>query len=87
MTQNNIPTVTLYTKEPCPLCDVVKDQLSAMQATYPHKLQEIDITQDHALYARYRFIIPVLDINGRVLQAPITQLDLIDALQKANKKA
>ena len=75
--------VILYTKDPCPLCDKVKEALSTLHDTYPHTLEEVDITADHDTYTRYRYIIPVVDIGTRTLQAPITLLDLMDALRVA----
>lgn len=78
-------SVTLFTKDPCPLCDIVKDQCAALSKTYPHTLHEVDITRDHDTFAKYRFIIPVLQIGEVTLKAPITRADLIRAFQKASK--
>lgn len=68
--------IQLYTKDPCPLCDDVKELLEAVRDTYPHQLQEVDITQDHDLNARYRFQIPVLQIGDKQLKAPIGMAEL-----------
>jgi len=78
--------VTLYTKDPCPLCDEVKEALDALQAAYPHTLTEIDITQDTDTFAYYRYIIPVVKIGERTLKAPIRPLDLQDALRVVSVK-
>ena len=78
--------ITLYTKDPCPLCDELKQTLAALHPTYPHTLKEIDITQDHDTFVYYRYIIPVLKIGRRTLQAPITLLDLTDALRVASQE-
>lgn len=69
-------TITLYTKEGCGLCDEVKHELAELAAAYPHQLEEVDITQDHDLFARYRFMIPVVTIGDAMLKAPITRGDL-----------
>lgn len=76
-------TVTLFTKDPCPLCDHVKAHLTALAETYPLSLEEIDITQDHATFVRYRYEIPVVLIGEQTLKAPIHQIDLMRALQRA----
>lgn len=75
--------VLLYTKEGCGLCEAVKTELARLTAVYPHRLQEIDITQDADLFARYRFAIPVVKIGTVTLKAPITTVHLIHALQTA----
>ena len=75
--------VTLYTKENCHLCDIVKTHLADLAEKYPHTLQEVDITTDPDLYARYRYIIPVVQIGDQTLKAPITPLDLRYALHKS----
>jgi hypothetical protein len=77
-------TVTLYTKDGCGLCDVVKAELADLAEAFPHNLQEIDITQDADLFARYRFAIPVVKIGEQTLKAPITKNQLQSALQIAS---
>lgn len=76
-------TVTLYTKDGCHLCEDVKGYLALHEERYPHTLDEVDITQDNELFARYRFSIPVIKIGETTLKAPITNLQLEAALQKA----
>lgn len=46
--------------------------LAGLTAVYPHQLTEIDIAQDHELFSRYHYIIPVVHIGAVKLQAPIT---------------
>ncbi len=72
--------VVLYTKESCGLCEDVKQDLTHLQAKYPHRLTEIDITSDPALFARYRYSIPVIHVEEMELQAPITAVQLEAAL-------
>ncbi len=75
------PLVTLYTKENCSLCEAVKLELARLYLTYPHRLQEVDITQDRALHAKYLVEIPVVHIGDVELKAPITAVQLKSALQ------
>ena len=56
-------TITLYTKDDCTLCDLVKGYLALRQHVYPHELVEVDISADPDLLAYYRFIIPVVDLS------------------------
>ncbi len=78
-------TVTLYTKDPCPLCDDVKTMLDTLRPTYPHALQEVDITADEALFFKYRYMIPVVTIGEQTLKAPITLFQLTAALRQQNR--
>lgn len=64
--------VILYTRPGCHLCEEVRDELQALAPTYPHRLQEVDITGDRELHARYHLTIPVVAAAGRELAAPIT---------------
>lgn len=80
-------TVTLFTKTGCTLCDKVKESLDALQNTFPHQLQEVDITQDNALFQKYRYTIPVVHIGHVELAAPITAVQLQQAFQSAQTTA
>lgn len=73
----------LYTKNGCGLCDEVKAQLSRLAGAYPHRLTEIDITSDRAIFEQYHFVIPVVQIGEVELQAPITTAQLEAALATA----
>lgn len=77
-------TVTLFTKSGCGLCDEVKHSLELLQSRYPHQLQEVDITQEEALFQKYRYTIPVVQIGQVELAAPITAVQLQTALQTTN---
>lgn len=78
--------ITLYTKDGCCLCDTVKNELAEFAAEFPHDLQEVDITKDADLFARYRFFIPVLKIGDKTLKAPITKTDLQTVLHAATAR-
>lgn len=68
--------ITLYTKNGCGLCEEVKHELAQLQTAVPHHLTEVDITKDEALFATYRYRIPVLQIGTKTLAAPISQPQL-----------
>jgi hypothetical protein len=72
--------VILYTKTGCHLCDEVKEALVGLTAVYPHRLTEIDITQDPVIFAQYHLTIPVVQVGEAELQAPITYDQLSAAL-------
>ena len=56
--------VVLYTKPDCHLCEEMKAQMSAAHCDELYTLEEVDIEKDAELFARYRYEIPVLCING-----------------------
>lgn len=60
-------TFTLYSKPGCHLCDDMKIVIRRVMETArtPIALEEIDITTDAELEARYGIEIPVLLVDGR----------------------
>lgn len=74
-------TILLYTKKDCGLCEEVKRDLASFQPRFPHRLEEVDITLEKAIFEAYKHSIPVVKIGNILLQAPITKADLETALQ------
>lgn len=60
------PTVQLFTKEGCTLCDKVTEVLLSVRETHPHTLKAVDITDDDMgdWFSKYKYDIPVLHMNG-----------------------
>lgn len=56
--------VELYGKKGCHLCEVAREILLELQEEAPFELREVDISADPALYARYRWDIPVIAVDG-----------------------
>jgi glutaredoxin len=62
------PTVRLYARPDCHLCDQARDQLEALRRTGPRfELEEVDIERDERLLARYLERIPVIELDGVVI--------------------
>lgn len=76
--------VTLYTKDGCHLCEEVRQDLRDLSRRYPHRLRQVDITSDPALFARYRLSIPVVEIGDRRLAAPIDTQQLQEVLRRSS---
>jgi glutaredoxin len=57
--------VRLYSKPNCCLCDQAKEVLERVRERIPFELVEEDIRADPALFAAYRYDIPVVIIDGR----------------------
>ena len=57
-----------YTKPDCPLCDEAKAVLQKVSATASFvTVEEIDITRDLRLFTKYKYRIPVLELDGQPL--------------------
>lgn len=56
--------VTLYSKPGCHLCEEMKSEIAKADCAEAFDLKEVNIETDATLFARYRFDIPVLTING-----------------------
>jgi glutaredoxin len=58
------PTVVLYGKEDCHLCDEARAVLERVRADVPFDLVERDIEHDDALHRLYLERIPVVEVAG-----------------------
>jgi glutaredoxin len=56
--------VTIYSKKDCHLCDVAKETLLKVQQELPFTLNEIDIEKDRTAFEKYKYLIPVIEIDG-----------------------
>lgn len=59
------PTVTLYSRPGCHLCDDAREVLEAVRARVPFTLVEVDIDGDDELVRAYGIRIPVVVIDER----------------------
>ncbi len=78
--------VTLFTKKNCQPCDDVKTDLQELQSQYPHRLAEIDIETDSALYNKYKDIVPVIEVGPYTVKAPISRQKLQMTLGAASDR-
>ena len=75
----SLPTVKLYARPDCHLCDEARRELEAMRrAVTPFVLVEVDIDSDDDLLRRHLERIPVIELDG----AEVSSLGLdADALR------
>ena len=57
--------VTLYSKPGCHLCEDARALLEELAVERGFGIQEVNIVEDETLYARYRYEIPVVAVEGR----------------------
>jgi glutaredoxin len=63
----SVPTVTLYGRPGCHLCDDARAVLERVRARRPFTLEERDITLDDELHRAYLERIPVIALDGEEL--------------------
>jgi glutaredoxin len=56
--------VTIYSKKDCHLCDIARETLLKVQQKLPFSLNEIDIEKDKTAFEKYKYLIPVIEIDG-----------------------
>ena len=75
--------VTLYGKAGCHLCDEAREAVEAVRAERGFELEEVDVSIDPRLYARYGERIPVVAIDGRdELELGVDAADLRERLDR-----
>ncbi|MDO8636050.1 MAG: glutaredoxin family protein [Dehalococcoidia bacterium] len=73
--------LTFYSKPNCPLCDEARDMLEDVNQEFALVVTEINILRSPAIYEKYKYIIPVLELeNGQVVKARFTEAELRKAL-------
>jgi hypothetical protein len=76
--------VTIYSKPDCHLCTDLKAELLHLQQEIGFTLIERNIEDSPEEFARFRYLIPVVDIAGSVtLYPPHTEYDVRQALLAA----
>ena len=75
-------SLTLYSRPGCHLCDEMKAVIDRVATTIPLSLEEIDISADADLEARYGLEIPVLFVDGKkAAKYRLTESELARILQ------
>ena len=77
-----VTALTIYSRPGCHLCDDMKALVARVIREFPAAtIDEIDISTDAALEARYGLEIPVLEVDGRkVAKYRISEENLRKAL-------
>ncbi|RME43501.1 MAG: glutaredoxin family protein [Chloroflexi bacterium] len=71
--------ITLYSRPGCHLCEEVHGYLEEWTADLTLETRVVDITQDEALFERFRYWIPVVDVAGGPLLYPPFSRDRLRA--------
>jgi len=59
--------IVVYSKVGCSLCVEALDEVERVRKEIPFDLEEVDIEDDPALLEKYGHLIPVVELDGRVI--------------------
>jgi glutaredoxin len=62
--RSGLARVVLYSAPDCSLCERARATLAAIREDVEFDLEEVDISGDPELEARYRELLPVVEIDG-----------------------
>ncbi len=80
-----MPSVTLYSKPGCHLCEDALEALLRVQKVQPFALEEINVEDDPELFADYGEQIPVVMVNGTfVFEYTVDEARLRALLKEVN---
>jgi glutaredoxin len=78
--------LTLYSKPGCHLCEALRALVDELQPTLGFVVEEVDITRDADLFARYRHAIPVLFADGEeVGRGRVSKRDVVARLKRGGR--
>ncbi|KAM6986789.1 glutaredoxin-like protein C5orf63 homolog [Aplochiton taeniatus] len=76
--ETKLPTLTLFTKDPCPLCDDAKEVLEPYKHRYVFQQVDITLPENKVWYDKYKYEIPVFHINGQFLMKHRVDISLLE---------
>ncbi len=78
--------VILYTKSGCHLCDIARETLEKIMKEFHFSLHEINIEKDKKVFEEYKYLIPVIEIDGKpVFKYRINKAELIRILKSKSQ--
>ncbi|WP_201714101.1 glutaredoxin family protein [Rossellomorea arthrocnemi] len=76
--------VTFYTRTQCGLCEDAKITLKLLQEELEFNINEIDIDESDDLTERFGLMIPVVELDGEILQ--YGQIDYFTLSKRLHEK-
>ncbi|XP_017293171.1 glutaredoxin-like protein C5orf63 homolog [Kryptolebias marmoratus] len=81
-----LPTLTLFTKDTCPLCDEAKEELQPFRHRFVLQLVDIGLPENKHWWDRYRWDIPVFHLDGQFVMKHRVDMDQLDRLLRDAEK-
>lgn len=78
--------LNFYTRDKCELCEEGKMLLQLLQKDYPINILEKDIDASDELTERFGLMIPVVEINGEIIQYGRIDMVALEEKLKENLK-
>ena len=80
--------IVIYSKAGCHPCERAKKTLHRVQSRAQFSLEEVDVSQDPELLARYGHDIPVILLDGReIARHFVRERKLLELLQSSTQTA
>ena len=81
-----MPNLIIYSKKDCRLCDIAKEKLQFLQNELSFTFEEFDIEKDSAVFEKYKYLIPVVEMDGRVISTyRINENELKDLIRQKSR--
>ena len=78
--------VTIYSKKECHLCEIAKEELKAIRREFDFTIKEVDIEKDTLSYDKFKNLIPVVEVDGKIISTGrVNGKKLIDLLKQASQ--
>ncbi|MBO0992157.1 glutaredoxin family protein [Bacillus sp. SD088] len=75
--------IIFYTRDRCSLCVDAKSILNLLQNDYPIHIIEKDIESNEEWTEKYGLMIPVIEIDGEIVQSGIVDLLILEEKVKS----
>ena len=59
--------IILYSKKGCHLCEIARERLLEINKEIPFTLIEIDIEKNEAVFEKYKYLMPVIEMDGKII--------------------
>ena len=75
--------VNFYTRPGCHLCDDARLMLKLVREDVAFEINEVNIEEDDVLHEKYMLMIPVIELDDKVIQyGQVDYATILDALLK-----
>jgi len=84
---NALPSVVLFTRHDCCLCEEALAEVEVARRARPFALKVIDVDSDPELAARYGLEVPVIELDGRkAFKYRVTSRELLRRLELGGRR-
>ena len=59
--------IILYSKKGCHLCEIAREKLLEIKKEISFALNEVDIEKNEEIFEKYKYLIPVIELDGKII--------------------